>query len=171
MLRMPTTALPSFAAALAALVVLITGCAPGPAQAETRSYDSLYDKRGFVVPVVNPERGRALFVGKGCVVCHQINGVGGMAAPALDVDTEEPYADMFDFMARMWRGAYAMIDLQSMELGYQIDLTGEELADIFGFVHDRQEQLRFSIDDVPDLIRDWMVDERYDLLQDQEEQE
>ena len=58
-----------------------------------------------------------------------------------------------------------------MELGYQIDLTGDELADIFGFVHDRQEQMRFSIDDVPDLIRDWMVDERYDLLQDQEEQE
>ncbi len=171
MVRMHTPALPSFTAVLAALFMLITGCAPGPAQAESRQYESLYDKRGFVVPVVNPERGRALFVGKGCVVCHQINGVGGLAAPALDVDTEEPYADMFDFMARMWRGSSAMIELQSMELGYQIDLTGDELADIFGFVHDRQEQMQFSVDDVPDLIRDWMVDERYDLLQDQEEQE
>ncbi len=35
----------------------------------------------LVIPLMNPARGKALFVSKGCVACHAINGVGGHDAP------------------------------------------------------------------------------------------
>lgn len=57
-----------------------------------------------------------------------------------------------------------MIVLQEMELGYRIELTGQELADIARFVHDQEAQQDFSESDVPELIRDRMVDETYDEL-------
>ena len=120
--------------------------------------------RGFIVPFADSARGRQLFVGKGCVICHAINGVGGKAAPPLDADPDVQHADIFDFAARMWRGAPTMFVLQEMELGYQIDMTGEELAHIAGFVYDLEEQKRFSDDDVPELIRDWMTDTTYERL-------
>jgi len=119
---------------------------------------------GYVVSFGDSERGRALFTGKGCVVCHSINGVGGMAGPQLDADPTQSELDVFDFMARMWRGAPTMIVLQEMELGYQIDLTGQELADLARFIHDAEAQHGFDENDVPELIRDWMVDEVYDEL-------
>jgi len=74
--------------------------------------------RNLIVPLTDPERGRQLFVGKGCVVCHSVNGVGGQAGPPLDADPAETSVDVFDFAARMWRGASLMIVLQEMELGY-----------------------------------------------------
>ena len=119
---------------------------------------------GYAVRFGDSERGRDLFTGKGCVVCHAINGVGGMAGPALDADPNRTQLDVFDFAARMWRGAPTMIVLQEMELGYQIELTGQELADLAVFIHDAEAQRSFDETDVPELIRDWMVDEVYDEL-------
>ena len=119
---------------------------------------------GYLVSFGNSERGRALFTGKGCVVCHSINGVGGKAGPALDADPSAPGLDVFEFAARMWRGAPTMIVLQEMELGYQIEFTGQELADLARFIHDAEAQRSFQETDVPELIRDWMVDEVYDEL-------
>ena len=119
---------------------------------------------GYVVSFGDSERGRDLFTGKGCVVCHAINGVGGKAGPELNADPREPHLDIFDFAARMWRGAPTMIVLQEMELGYQIDLTGQELADLARFIHDAEAQRSFKETDVPELIRDWMVEEVYDEL-------
>ena len=119
---------------------------------------------GYTVTFGNSDRGRDLFTGKGCVVCHAINGVGGMAGPALDADPNRLQLDIFDFAARMWRGAPTMIVLQEMELGYQIELTGQELADLARFIHDAEAQRSFDETDVPELIRDWMVDEVYDEL-------
>ena len=119
---------------------------------------------GYIVSFGDSERGRELFTGKGCVVCHSINGIGGKAAPELDADPLNPRLDVFDFAARMWRGAPTMIVLQEMELGYQIDLTGQELSDLARFIHDPEAQRNFQETDVPELIRDWMVDEVYDEL-------
>lgn len=45
-----------------------------------------------------------------------------------------------------------MVALQRDELGGQIDLTGQELADITPFVHDSGEQAKFSMVDVPARI-------------------
>lgn len=107
------------------------------------------------MPAMDPARGRKLFASKGCVVCHSVNGIGGPATP-FDASTMNPMMNPFEFTARMWRGAEAMIDLQRDELGEQIDLTGQELADIIGFVHHPEEQKKFSEKDVPHKIKDIM---------------
>ena len=58
----------------------------------------------------------------------------------------------FEFAARMWRGAEAMVELQRDELGDVIELHGEELAAIIAFVHDAGEQSVFSEADIPEEI-------------------
>jgi cytochrome c len=152
-------------AALALSAVLLVGLWMVPASVATAEEASpMPGGPGYVIAFGDSQRGKALFTGKGCVVCHSINGVGGKAGPALDADPSQPQLDVFDFAARMWRGASTMIVLQEMELGYQIDLTGQELADLARFIHDAEAQHQFSEADVPELIRDWMVDEVYDEL-------
>lgn len=113
----------------------------------------------LLVPVVDPTNGRRLYVTKGCILCHSVNGVGGEAAPPFDAVPGEALIDPFDFMARMWQGAAQMLTLQSMELGYQIELSGDELADIIGFVSNAEAQAGFSLDEVPEAMHGWMVNE------------
>jgi len=96
-----------------------------------------------------PARGEELFVAKGCVVCHAVNEVGGTSAPPLDAAAMAEITDPLDFVARMWRGAEAMIFMQQDELGEQILFTGGELADIIAFVHDAKAQRGFSEADIP----------------------
>ena len=104
-------------------------------------------------PAINPQRGRVLFASKGCVVCHAVNGVGGQIGPALDAGRMPSFANPLEFAAQMFRGAPKMIELQERDLGYQIDLTGQELADIVGFVHDKTQQRLFNEDDIPPEIQ------------------
>ena len=145
-------------AALALLAGLCVAVAPSPGAAE----DSTAQARGYALPFADAEKGRELFVGKGCVVCHAVNGAGGKAGPALDAAEDDAgYLDPFDFAARMWRGAQTMTVLQEMELGYQIEFTGAELAHIARFLGDRAAQRDFGDNDIPELIRDWMVDDVY----------
>lgn len=112
----------------------------------------------LVVPVPEAERGRSLFGSKGCVVCHSVNGVGGKAGPALDTASDDGKIDPLHFAARMWSGARAMAFLQEMEFGYQIDLTGEDIADLAAFVSSDDQRSAFSEDDVPDEFRGWTLD-------------
>lgn len=145
------------------LFVAVLGLA-GAAMAQSGASDPMTETRKLVVPLASAEEGLKLFVGKGCVVCHAVNGVGGKAAPALDATGDSPYFDVFDFAARMWRGAPTMIVLQEMELGYQIELSGDDLAHLAAFASDAEVQSRFSEKDIPEVIRDWMVDEVYQEL-------
>ena len=112
-------------------------------------------------PAVDPERGRELFVTKGCVICHAINGVGGLAAPPLEAEGRSSTVDVAGFAARMWRGAGPMVWLQTLEMGYQIDLTGEDIAHLAGFVQDVREQARFTEDTLPDYVREALLTELY----------
>ena len=133
--------------------------APTPTFAEDGSQHMMSGEMmsaGLMMPTMNAARGRELFASKGCVVCHSINGVGGEDAPMLDAEFMDEVMNPFEFAARMWRGAGAMVALQEDELGGQIDLTGEELADIIAFVHDAAEQTRFSMSDVPEEIEEMM---------------
>ena len=104
---------------------------------------------GLMMPIMDPARGRLLFASKGCVACHAINGVGGQDAPPMDAATMPRIMNPFSFAARMWRGAETMILLQQEIFGEQIDLTGQELADIISFVHNAEEQRNFSEADIP----------------------
>ena len=113
----------------------------------------------FSLPVPDAERGRTLFVNKGCVVCHSVNGVGGETAPALDATEPAGVFDPLDFAARIWKGAEAMIALQSMELGYVVDLSGRDIADLAAFAENHTLQRQFSEDEIPEPIRGWTLDQ------------
>ena len=119
---------------------------------------------GYLLTIGDAERGKQQFVAKGCVVCHSVNGVGGRVGPALDLGKLQEAVDIFSLMARMWQGASTMIVLQEMQLGYQINLKGEELADIVNFLSNRQAQEAFGEDDVPAEIRRWMMDDVFEQL-------
>ncbi|WP_233417310.1 c-type cytochrome [Halovulum marinum] len=111
---------------------------------------------GLMMPSMSSSEGRKLFASKGCVVCHSVNGVGGEDASMLDAEFMDIPMNPFEFAARMWRGAPAMIEAQEDELGYQIEFTGEELAAIIAFVHDPDEQAKFSEADIPDALKEMM---------------
>ena len=142
------------AAVLALTALLLTPLAGAPARAETGA-------KTVVIPLLEPERGRRLFVTKGCVLCHSVRGIGGQAAPPLDAPEDVATIDPLGFAARMWRGAPAMLELQAMELGYQIELSADEIADLAGVVGDRTAQESFTAEDVPEPLRDWMLDIPY----------
>ena len=110
----------------------------------------------LTMPMMNPASGRKLFASKGCVVCHSVNGVGGEDAPPLDAETMPAVMNPFDFAAKMWRGAGTMIAVQEDELGEQIEFTGNELANIIAFVHNAEEQKKFSEADIPPRIKELM---------------
>jgi len=118
----------------------------------------------IVLPLPDAERGRFLFASKGCVVCHSINGVGGKAGPALDASTGKEAIRPLEFAARMWRGAAAMSMLQSMEFGYQIEMTGDEIADLAAFVASPALQNTFSDRDVPEMMQGWTIDEPFPAI-------
>ena len=112
---------------------------------------------GLMMPSMDPSRGRTLYASKGCVVCHSINGVGGTDALPLNASTMPGMMNPFEFTARMWRGAEAMIYVQREELGEQIEFSGDELADIIAFIHNPDEQKKFAAADIPPRIKELMM--------------
>ena len=146
------------------VLAALFAAAAGPAAGQSAASAAPGQPRLLVVPVPDAEEGKRLFVGKGCVVCHAVNGIGGKAAPPLDAPRDARAIEVLEFAARMWRGAPTMIVLQEMELGYQIELTGEEIAHLAAFASDADLQSGFREGDIPEVIRDWMVDEVYEEL-------
>lgn len=148
--------------AMRMLTVLFVGTAimllVGPASAESAKSEE-GAAAAILLPQLDAERGRQLFVDRACVVCHAVNDVGGKAGPSFDAVGDQNHVDVLAFAAGMWRGADPMIVLQAMELGYQIELTGQDLGDLAAFAHDKNAQKGFSLDEVPDLIRDWFIDD------------
>jgi len=119
------------------------------------------EPRAVLLPMVDAERGRRLFVTKGCVLCHAVNGIGGAAAPALDAEGGSSSLDLMGFVVRMWNGAQAMIELQSFELGYQIELTGEEIGDLAAFAASPEAQGNVEFADIPGAMQSWIIDKPY----------
>ncbi|MCF6320243.1 MAG: c-type cytochrome [Rhizobiaceae bacterium] len=113
-------------------------------------------ENGLAIPAFDPVKGRELFASKGCVVCHSINGIGGEDAPEFSAELMKKPMNAFDFAAGMWRGAGAMIAMQEDEMGGQIEISGDDLANIIAFVHDEKEQKKFSKADIPHEIDELM---------------
>ncbi len=148
--------------AVAAAAAALTGCGAenGTSAADGEGHAAV-SLKPTVKREVDPMLGRTIFVEKGCVICHSVNGVGGKAAPALDAEIGAPAVDPLEFAARMWRGAPAMIELQSIELGYTIYLTADDIANLAAFAADRDAQKALTVDDLPETIRSGLLDERF----------
>jgi cytochrome c551/c552 len=110
----------------------------------------------LAMPIMSPERGKKVFVNKGCVTCHSFNGVGGEDAPAMDIHTKEKLVNPFSFAAKMWDHAPGMIAAQEDELGGQLHFTGTQLADLTAFIHDADARRNFSKKDLTPRIRKMM---------------
>ena len=104
-----------------------------PANAESAMSEGDSSAAAILLPQLDADRGRRLFVDRACVVCHAVNDVGGKAGPSFDAVGDRNHVDVLAFAAGMWRGADPMIVLQAMELGYQIELTGQDLGDLAAF--------------------------------------
>lgn len=109
---------------------------------------------GLAVPPMDSRRGRELFVSKGCIVCHRVNAIGGRIGPSLNAADMPVPMNAFEFAARMWRGADAMIEMQQRLLGDQIELSGQELADLVAFAHDESEQKKLDATQIPSQYRE-----------------
>jgi cytochrome c len=145
-----------FALVLASGAAFASGNNHDPQVSDQLSKSGFVLENGLAIPAFDAKKGRALFGSKGCAVCHSINGVGGEDATEFSAEVMEHPMNAFDFAAKMWRGAPAMIMMQEEELGEQIELSGEELAAIIAFVHDEEEQKLFSKDDIPENIQEIM---------------
>jgi mono/diheme cytochrome c family protein len=153
----------SMAAGIGMLAGLALSAGGAAAASAKGGADGVESGTKLVLPALDAAKGKRLFVERGCVVCHSVNKVGGRAGPPLDAPAGGRYVDLLDFMARMWRGAFAMIELQGMELGYQVDFSGEELGHIAAFLADSEMQKQFVERDVPDLIQDMFIREPYEM--------
>lgn len=146
----------------AATIAVMLVAWPGPANASHIALPEMTAKEHgvyLVMPMLDPEKGKQLFVNKGCVACHAINGVGGHDAPALDAHAMQGFMNPFDFAAKMWNHAPAMIAAQEYALGEQISLTGDELGNLIAFVHSDEVQHGFSEADLTDEARKMMLHE------------
>ncbi len=111
---------------------------------------ALMNDIGIATPPMDAQRGRDVFVQKGCVACHSVNGVGGDLGPPLNAADMPRPMNTFEFAARMWRGARAMTELQEDLLGEVISLDGQDLADLIAFAHDEAEQAKLTEDQIPE---------------------
>jgi mono/diheme cytochrome c family protein len=111
---------------------------------------------GLTMPPMDTQRGRELFLAQGCIACHQVNGIGGDIGPSLNATDMPAPMNAFEFAARMWRGADAMIQMQKDLFGEQISLSGQDLADLVAFAHDEVEQQKLSDADIPEKFREFI---------------
>jgi mono/diheme cytochrome c family protein len=154
-------------AVVAAAMGMAEVAAQGPEKPGTAPPASANEKQGYrfplrglpdlVLPSMDPAKGRVYFATRACVVCHSVNGVGGKNAVALDMEVRPSTVDILGFISRMWRGGTPMLALQRRLFAEQIDLTAEELGDIIAFLHSPKEQDRFSTNDIPKFIQDFMA--------------
>jgi hypothetical protein len=124
---------------------------------DMRRVMSLMRDMGLGMPPMDSRAGRELFVGKGCVVCHSVNGIGGTVGPSLNAEDMPQPMNAFEFAARMWRGAPAMVQMQQAVFGETIDLSGQELANIIAFAHDGGEQDELSGEQIPERYQDLVI--------------
>jgi cytochrome c len=124
----------------------------------------------LAMPMMSSERGMELFVSKGCVACHAVNGIGGHDSSSLDAHEMDEVMNPFDLMARMWLMAPYMIPAQEEALGEQIQFTGDEMADIVAFLHDDRRQHDFTEDVMtPEVMK--MMDHGHGQVSGAEEHE
>ncbi len=103
----------------------------------------------LVFPAFDAVLGRKLFASKGCVVCHEVNGIGGEDGPSMSYGKYDTPVNAMEVAADLWEQASVMIPMQEDELGGQIELSPDELAAIIAFLASPVEQAKFVKADIP----------------------
>lgn len=76
--------------------------------------------------------GRRLFADKRCVVCHQVEGVGGVVGPNLDF--LRPFRSPIYVAAAMWNHGPQMTEAMAARGIQRPTFTGAELRDLIAFL-------------------------------------
>jgi cytochrome c2 len=76
--------------------------------------------------------GRRLFTEKRCVVCHQVDGVGGVVGPNLDF--LRPFRSPIFVAAAMWNHGPQMMDAMAARNIPRPSFTGAELRNLIAFL-------------------------------------
>jgi cytochrome c2 len=91
----------------------------------------LYTLNYFDTPG-NPAAGRRLFSEKRCIVCHQVDGVGGVVGPNLDY--LRPFRSPIYVAAAMWNHGPQMTDAMAARGIQRPSFTGAELRDLIALL-------------------------------------
>ena len=78
------------------------------------------------------EKGRRLFTGKRCIVCHQVGGTGGVVGPSLDFLGQ--YGSPIFVAATMWNHGPAMAEAMRRRGIPRPRFEGSELADLIAYL-------------------------------------
>ncbi len=109
----------------------------------------------LVFPAFDAALGSKLFASKGCVVCHEVNGIGGTDAPSMSYGKYDAPVNAMEVAADFWEAADVMIPAQKDELGAKIELSPEEFANIIAFLASPTEQAKFTQSEIPaDILKD-----------------
>lgn len=81
----------------------------------------------------DPVEGSRLFVNKGCVVCHAVDGEGGKIGP--DLGRISTGRTLLDMAAVMWNHSPRMTDRIKEAKVVRPKLTPEEMANLFAFLN------------------------------------
>jgi len=82
-------------------------------------------------PVGDAKAGKKIFADKQCVVCHQIEGVGGVFGPSLDSVVQ--FGAIF-FAATMWNHGPSMAEAMQARAIKRPQFSGNELRDLIAYV-------------------------------------
>jgi mono/diheme cytochrome c family protein len=98
-------------------------------------------------PPGDVEKGRRLFTGKRCIVCHQVGGTGGVIGPSLDFLGQ--YGSPIFAAATMWNHGPAMAEAMRRRGIPRPRFEGSELADLIAYLRsaspDRVEEPLYVI--------------------------
>jgi mono/diheme cytochrome c family protein len=101
---------------------------------------------GSATPAGNPAAGRQLFTERGCIVCHQVEHVGGVLGPALDGAASR--LAPIDLAAALWNHAGAMSEEMRRRGIARPVLSGAEIRHLvayFGAGTPGSEQVRVNV--------------------------
>jgi mono/diheme cytochrome c family protein len=83
-------------------------------------------------PPGNPETGRRLFTAKHCIVCHQVDGIGGATGPKLDHLAR--FGSPIFIAAAMWNHGPRMSEAMLARQIQRPTFTAPELRDLIAFL-------------------------------------
>ncbi len=98
---------------------------------ETGDLIAFLDTVNYFEPVGDAKAGKKIFFDKQCVVCHQIERVGGVFGPSLDSVVQ--FGPIF-FAATMWNHGPAMAEAMQARGVKRPHFSGSELRNLIAYV-------------------------------------